>query len=67
MTYVGYSVVELLIQISIRQLLSIANYRLDKVHFSNILNKYIMCIDLPDCRDREGKYQLLNKHPTSKE
>ncbi len=31
MTYVGYSVVELLIQISMRQLLSIANYRLDKV------------------------------------
>ena len=31
MTYVGYSVVELLIQISIKQLLSIANYRLDKV------------------------------------
>jgi hypothetical protein len=68
MTYVGYSVVELLIQISIKQLLSIANYRLDKVFFFFfILDKYIMCIDLLDCRDRQGKYQLLNKHPTSKE
>jgi len=27
----------------------------------------MMCIDLPDCRHQQGKYQLLNKHPTSKE
>jgi hypothetical protein len=66
MTYVSYSVVELLIQINKKQLLSIADYRLDKVFFDT-LDKYMMLIDLLDCRDQQGKYQLLNKHPTSKE
>ncbi len=43
MTYISYSVVELLIQISIWQLLSIANYRLDKV--LDCLCEYIWMYD----------------------